>query len=243
MKIHGLNKTTLLDYPEHLACTVFTGHCNFACPFCHNGDLVLYPESQPEIPEEEFFSFLKKRSGVLEGVCITGGEPTLHKDLPEFIDRIRSMDLYVKLDSNGTNPAMLKELIDNDLINMAAMDIKSSKADYPLVAGKPGFDISPVEESVALLMEGHIPYEFRTTVVKELHNRQSFTDIADWIKGCSSYFLQTYVPEDRILINCLKDNSLREKYPEGFSAYNPEEMKEFADLLNSLGVNTKTRGI
>ena len=125
MEIHGFNKTTLLDFPEHVACTVFTGHCNMRCPFCHNGDLVLMPSSQPTVPEEEFFAFLNKRKNILEGVAITGGEPTLQKDLGEFIRKIKDLGLLVKLDSNGSNPSMIKELYEAGLIDMIAMDIKA----------------------------------------------------------------------------------------------------------------------
>ena len=135
MKIHGLNKTTLLDYPEHLACTVFTGHCNFRCPFCHNGELVLCPDSQGTISEDEFFAFLDSRLKRLEGVAITGGEPTVNADLKDFIKKIKERGLLVKLDSNGSSPKILKELIDEHLVDYVAMDIKTSLSDYPRVCG------------------------------------------------------------------------------------------------------------
>ena len=199
MEIHGLNKTTLLDYPEHVACTVFTGHCNMRCPYCQNADLVLYPESQPVLDEEEFFAFLKKRAFSLEGVCITGGEPTLQKDLKDFIKKIKERSLNVKLDTNGTNPALLKELIDEKLIDYAAIDIKSSKENYGRCMGIENYDTSAVEESVSILINGDLPYEFRTTVVKELMGREDFVSIGNWLKGAKQYFLQSYEESGRIL--------------------------------------------
>ncbi len=144
MEIHGFNKTTLLDYPGHVACTVFTGHCNMRCPFCHNGDLVLTPGSQPAISEEEFFSFLNKRKNILEGVAITGGEPTIQADLPEFIKRIKEFNLEVKLDSNGMRPEILRKLMDENLVDYFAMDIKSSKSGYAYATGIANFDLGPV---------------------------------------------------------------------------------------------------
>ena len=153
MEIHGLNKTTLLDYPEHVACTVFTGHCNFRCPFCHNGDLVLDPGNQPTISEEEFFSFLDKRSAMLDGVAITGGEPTLQKDLPDFISRVKSRGLLVKLDTNGARPDIMIDLIDQGLVDYVAMDIKASLPSYAKTVGLNSLDTSAVSESVAYLLK------------------------------------------------------------------------------------------
>ena len=242
MEIHGLNKTTLLDYPEHVACTVFTGHCNFRCPFCQNGDLVLNPSSQPCIPEEEFWSFLGKRRGMLEGVCITGGEPTLHKDLISFISRIKEQGLLVKLDTNGYRPEVLRELISRNLIDYVAMDLKSSKEGYASAAGLRIFDISAIEASVVLLMEGRIPYEFRTTVVKELHGMNDFASIAEWIIGCRAYYLQSYTESDSILQFALPAEE-RILNATSLTPYTPEELKSIVSLLNERGVPAKLRGI
>ncbi|MBE5884839.1 MAG: anaerobic ribonucleoside-triphosphate reductase activating protein [Lachnospiraceae bacterium] len=242
MQIHGLNKTTLLDYPEHVACTVFCGHCNFRCPFCQNADLVLNPSSQPCVSEDEFWNFLIKRKGMLEGVCITGGEPTLHSDLPDFIKRIKEQGLLVKLDTNGYRPDVLCKLMEENLIDYIAMDLKSSKEGYATSVGLKNFDLSAVETSVDLLLKGNIPYEFRTTVVKELHSKEDFLSIADWIKGCRAYFLQSYTesgsilqyvlpPEDRIL----NANTL--------TPYTPEELKAIISLLNEKDIPAKLRGI
>ena len=242
MKIHGLSKTTLLDYPSHLACTVFTGHCNMRCPFCQNGELVLCPDSEPGIPEEDFFSFLDSRKGRLEGVAITGGEPTVNADLVDFIKKIKERDLLVKLDSNGLRPNVLKYLIDNSLIDYAAMDIKSSKEGYPLASGIKNIDISAIEESVNILMSSSIEYEFRTTVMKELHTEKEFRSIAEWIKGCRAYYLQSYRHSETILSHMM-DDEFQSLYPKEFTPYKNEELKEICDLLISLGVNASLRGI
>lgn len=242
MIIHGLSKTTLLDYPEHLACTVFTGHCNFRCPFCQNGELVLCPDTEPVISENEFMEFLESRKNRLEGVAITGGEPTVNADLADFIRKIKDFGLNVKLDSNGSNPEVLKNLIDNSLVDYVAMDIKSSREDYSRACGLKQMNLAPIEESVKLLMNSGIKYEFRTTVCRELHSEKEFRQIAEWIKGCSDYYLQSYRSSETILADMM-DDSFKSLYPNSFSAYKPEELKEFCEMLNSLGVNTHLRGI
>ena len=243
MVIHGLNKTTLLDYPEHVACTVFTGHCNMRCPFCHNGELVLRPEGQPTVSEEEFFAFLEKRKKILEGVAITGGEPTIQADLEDFIDRIREFGLEVKLDSNGLKPGVLKRLIDGKKVDYVAMDIKSDREHYGWTAGISNLDLKSVEESVALLMENRVPYEFRTTVIKQFHNAEIFENIADWIGGCEKYFLQSYAGAHGILMDFLTEEE-KAGYPQVFEAYTPEEMKKFEELLIARGMKSvHVRGI
>ena len=242
MKIHGLSKTTLLDFPGHLACTVFTGHCNFRCPFCHNGELVLCPDSEPGIPEEDFFAFLESRKNRLEGVAITGGEPTVNADLVDFIKKIKERDLLVKLDSNGTRPDILKELIDSSLVDYIAMDIKSSKEGYPKACGLKSMDLSVIEESVNLLMNSGIEYEFRTTVMKELHSEKEFREIAEWIKGCSAYYLQSFRPAETLLGHMM-DDDFKASFPTVFTPYTNEELKGIRDMLISLGVNTTLRGI
>lgn len=242
MQIHRLNKTTLLDYPEHVACTVFCGHCNFRCPFCQNADLVLNPASQPYIPAEEFWSFLDKRKGMLEGVCITGGEPTLQTDLIDFISQIKARGLLVKLDTNGYRPDIIKILMDNQFVDYIAMDLKSSKEGYALSSGLANCNISAVETSVDLLMQGNIPYEFRTTVVKELHSMEDFASIAEWIKGCRAYFLQSYAESGSILQYALPSEA-RILQSASLTPYTPEELKTVSALLNNKGVPTKLRGI
>lgn len=230
MKIHGYSKLTLLDYPGTIGATLFTGGCNFRCPFCQNGGLVLSPEEEPIIPEEEIFAFLKKRQGLLEGVCITGGEPTLQPDLPEFITKIRALGYRIKLDTNGYRPRVLKQLIKEGLIDMAAMDIKSSKTQYHKVANIGNFDLSRIEESVDFLKENHIPYEFRTTIVKELHTTEVIEDIGQWLRGSQAYYLQEYKNSDQVIIP-------------GFTPCTKEEMINFQTILKKYIDRVEIRGI
>ena len=230
MSIHGLNKLTLLDYPGKLAATIFLGSCNFRCPFCHNGDLVLNPSSQPVIELEEVIRFLKKRQGILEGVCITGGEPTLYAGLEDLICAIRELGYAVKLDTNGYRPEVLKDLVSKGLLDMVAMDIKSDQDSYAQVAGRPELQMEKICESVDYLMEGHVPYEFRTTVVRELHNRETFEKIGQWIGGCQAYYLQNYKDSDAII-------------QPGFHGYGIEELTEFKDLLLEKIEKVEIRGI
>jgi len=236
MKIHGLNKLTLLDYPGHMACTVFAGHCNMRCPFCHNAPLVLFPDTQPQISQEDFFTFLKKRRGILEGVCITGGEPTLAPDLSQFIEKIRAFGYRIKLDTNGTNPDLLRHLVTKKQIDFVAMDIKSSLTHYAEVAGIPDFCTDTVRESADFLMRGEIPYEFRTTVVRELHNADVFLEIGDWLHGANAYYLQAFEKSDNLICRFLKTS-------ETFSAYSLDELKEFLPLLSPHFKQVALRGI
>ncbi len=191
MQIKGLQKTTLLDFPGKVACTVFTGGCNFRCPFCHNASLVMDPASAETLSEDRFFSFLSKRTGILDGVCITGGEPTLMPDLPDFCQRIKDMGFSLKLDTNGTRPALLRSLINEGLIDYVAMDVKNSMDAYAETCGLPTFP-EGVEESIDLLLDGVIPYEFRTTVVRELHTPERIDRLARRITGAKQYFLQLF---------------------------------------------------
>lgn len=199
MKIHGFQKTTLLDYPGHLAATIFFGGCNFLCPYCHNGSLVLCPDNLPLIPKDEVLNTLKKRRGILEGVCITGGEPTLAAGLTDFIAEIKELGFLVKLDTNGSNPARLKELVLSGLIDYVAMDIKNSRNKYVKTIGKDSYSTEKIAESVDFLLTDKVSYEFRTTVTKELHTPADFLAIGEWIKGAKAYYLQSYkVSEDVI---------------------------------------------
>ncbi|WP_029233158.1 anaerobic ribonucleoside-triphosphate reductase activating protein [Butyrivibrio sp. VCB2006] len=197
MKIHGLQKMTLLDYPGLVACTVFLGGCDFRCQFCHNYELV-DGSAEPVMEEEEFYSFLSKRVGVLDGVCVTGGEPCLRPELPEFIRRIKDMGFKVKLDTNGGHPDMVKELLDAGLIDYVAMDIKNSPDKYAMTIGCEFFNLNPINRTVSLLLENRIDYEFRTTVVEQYHAETDFHEIGKWISGAKNYFLQQYVPRDTV---------------------------------------------
>lgn len=197
MRLGGLQKMTLLDFPGRVACTVFTQGCNFRCPFCHNTPLVTGTED-PDYPSELFFSFLEKRRGLLDGVAITGGEPLLHADIADFIRRIRSYGHAVKLDTNGAFPERLKELLDEGLVDYVAMDIKNAPEKYEQTAGVSGI-LPKVRQSVALLMENRVPYEFRTTTVDELHTPEDFTEIGKWLQGTKHYFIQSFVDSGNIL--------------------------------------------
>ena len=192
MRISGLQKLTLLDFPGHTACTVFTGGCNYRCPFCHNAELVLRPGEQPEIPEEEFFALLRKRKGLLDGVAVTGGEPTLQPDLPEFLARIRELGYAVKLDTNGTRPDLVKDLVGRDLVQYIAMDIKNAPERYAQTAGVEDPRLEAVRETAAFLLEGRVPYEFRTTVVKELHRPEDLEAVGRWLAGAKHYYIQCF---------------------------------------------------
>lgn len=199
MQIHGFNKTTLLDYPKHLAATIFLGHCNFRCPFCHNSSLVLSPDSMPTLPASEVLDTLKSRSGILEGVCITGGEPTLSKDLPEFIQAIKDIGLKVKLDTNGSNPNMLQYLLSRELLDYIAMDIKNSRDRYAETIGLPHYSLDTIDSSILLIQNSGIPYEFRTTVVQEFHSQEDILSIGQWLEGSMAYYLQMFLDSGDIL--------------------------------------------
>ena len=189
----GLQKLTLLDFPGKLACTVFTGGCNFRCPFCHNASLVIPSKLGAAMPTDEFFAFLEKRRGMLSGVCVSGGEPTLMFDLEEFISRIKSMGYLVKLDTNGSRPAVLKDLVAKGLVDYVAMDIKNSPDSYPKTVGVEGFDVSPILESAAFLMSGAVDFEFRTTLVAGHHTEREIRLIGEWLTGAPRYYLQNFV--------------------------------------------------
>ena len=245
MILHGLNKLTLLDYPGHLACTAFTATCNFRCPFCHNGSLVLYPSSCENITEEQFFTFLDDRKKRLEGVCITGGEPTLQPDLIPFIRKIKEKGFLVKLDTNGYKPNILATLLSENLLDMVAIDIKNSKEYYAKTCGIPEnfFHISHIEESISLLLHSNIAYEFRTTIVKELHDETAILNIGLWLKELSvkykkqehvtfPYFLQSFKSSDYLICGT----------QDMFHSYTKQELEQFASILRDYIPNTKLRG-
>jgi len=230
MIIKGLQKLTLLDFPEKMACTVFTYGCNFRCPFCHNASLVLSDRAFEEcIDEEEFFAFLEARKGRLEGVCVTGGEPTLMPDLEEFIRRIKNLGFAVKLDTNGYRPQVLRSLIEKGLLDYVAMDIKNSPDSYGKTVGIENFDVSPILESAALLMEGKVPFEFRTTVVRQLHTSEDFEKIGLWLKGSEKYFLQGF--EDSGDLIC-----------DGLDGYDKNELTDLLNVLKRNIPNAQIRG-
>ena len=228
MKIKGLQKLTLLDYPGRLAATVFLGGCNMRCPFCHNASLVVRPDNT-EITEDELFTFLESRRGKLSGVCVTGGEPTLNRELPSFISKIRALGYSVKLDTNGTHPEMLESLIRDGLVDYVAMDIKTSIENYGRVSGIPDLDTSKIERSIDLLLSGTVPYEFRTTVVRELHTASDFEAIGRRIEGARAYFLQSF-----------KDSG--DLIEDGFSSYSEAEISALLDIVKVYIPNAQIRG-
>ena len=230
MIIQGLQKTSLLDYPTKVAATIFFGGCNFRCPFCHNMDLVLHPEHGLSLTEEDVLSFLRSRQGILDGVCITGGEPTLQKDLPLFIEKIKQLGFCVKLDTNGTNPAMLQMLIDAGLLDYVAMDIKAAPQDYAKVCNVSNPELPLIEQSISLLLAGKIPYEFRTTIVREYHNEESMKQIGEWIRGAGAYFLQSFKDSDFV-----PDHDLH--------ACEKETLLTFQEILNPYVQSVELRGI
>ena len=217
MIIKGLQNTTLLDFPGRVACTVFTGGCNLRCPFCHNASLVLSPADTPDISEEQFFSFLSKRKGILDGVCVTGGEPLLQKDIVPFLERIHSLGFAVKLDTNGSFPERLAEIVSLGLVDYIAMDIKNADNKYALTAGIKEYTDS-FSQSIDIIMNCGVPYEFRTTVVKELHTNEDILNIAKRISGAERYYLQAF-----------KDSG--DLIDASFSAHSEEAMR---DMLNTV---------
>jgi len=229
MRLGGLQKMTLLDFPGRVACTAFTVGCNFRCPFCHNSSLVVSPEV-PELSQDDFFAFLKKRQGLLDGVAITGGEPLLHPDMPAFLRRIRSMGYAVKLDTNGAFPDRLQAILEEGLADYVAMDVKAGPDNYPRVTGLPGLDLSPIRESVSLLLQRKTDYEFRTTVVAELHTPADFQTIGPWVQGARRYFLQAFTDRDSVPFG-------------GLHAPDRETLLAYADILRPFVEKVSLRGI
>ncbi|MBQ9911017.1 MAG: anaerobic ribonucleoside-triphosphate reductase activating protein [Lachnospiraceae bacterium] len=199
MKLCGLQKMTLLDYPGKVACTVFTGGCDLRCPFCHNALLVTELDEAEEIGEEKLFSLLNKRKGILDGVAVTGGEPLLQPDIIPFLEKIKALGYAVKLDHNGTRPALLKEIIDRKLVDYVAVDVKNCREKYGITAGVPDIALEPFEKTVDLLLSGNVPYEFRTTIVREFHDVEDIGKIGQWITGAENYFLQNFVDSGNLI--------------------------------------------
>ena len=229
MVINGMQKLTLLDFPEHVACTVFLAGCDLRCPFCHNASLVTgAPEAV--MSEEKFFSFLDKRRGVLDGVAITGGEPLLRHDIKEFALKIKERGFAVKLDTNGTHPDALADIIGAGAVDYVAMDIKNSPAKYAVTTGAEDIDLEAVRRSVGILLSGKVGYEFRTTVVHELHTADDIREIGRMIKGAGRYFLQQFRDSGEILGGT-------------FTSPAKEEMQEMADAVRPFVPSVALRGV
>lgn len=229
MIIHGFNKTTLLDYPGRLACSVFTGNCNFRCVFCQNSSLVLEPEKEPVISDREVLEHIKKRKHILQGVCVSGGEPTLDPGLREFLTAIKETGLPLKLDTNGYEPEILRALINDGLIDMVAMDIKSDLDGYAEIAGLDRFDPERIKESAKLLMESGIEYEFRTTVVKEYFTVKTAHGIGEWLKGAKALYLQDFRDSDGVMVP-------------GLHGWDREHLIQFRDILRKYIEKVEIRG-
>jgi len=231
MRISGLQKLTLLDYPGHVACTVFTAGCNFRCSFCHNASLVLPDRiGANELSEEFILSFLKKRQGTLDGVAITGGEPLLYADMPQLLRRIKELGYLVKLDTNGSNPGLLKEICAEGLADRIAMDIKNAPYAYADTAGC-AVDMSEIEESKNFLLSGTVEYEFRTTVVKGIHTAERLLDAAKWIEGAREYYLQQFRDSGELIS------------AEGLSAFDKDEMYALAKIIRPIVPAVAVRGV
>ena len=228
MNIHGLQKMTLLDFPGAVACTVFLGGCDFRCPYCHNAEL-LDPNFPPLMDETELLAFLKKRQGLLDGVCITGGEPLLRQELPTLLGEIRALGYKIKLDTNGAHPAQLRRILDAGLADYVAMDIKNSPERYAETIGRAQFDVAPIRESVRLLMAGDTDYEFRTTVVAELHGEEDIRAIGRWIAGARRCFLQPFTDRETVPLA-------------GLSAPTQAQLDRFLAIAREFVPETQLRG-
>ena len=230
MDIQGLQKVTLLDFPGRVACTVFLAGCNFRCPFCHNASLVTHVDPDRNIPREKVTAFLKKRRGVLDGVCITGGEPLLAPELGDLIREIKNMGYEVKLDTNGSNAERLKTLTASGMIDYVAMDIKNAPGKYGMTIGIDGYDMSNIFRSVEYLMSGKVPFEFRTTVVREFHKREDFEEIGRWLKGAPRYYLQGFVDSGDVI-------------QPGLRAYTKEIMDQALEIVRKYSPQAELRGV
>lgn len=229
MKISGIQKLTLLDFPGKVACTVFTPGCNLRCPFCHNATLVF--SCTDEIGEESVLSFLKKRVGVLDGVCVTGGEPLLHAELPDFLKRVKDLGYRVKLDTNGSFPERLEALVREKLADRVAMDIKNGPSRYAETVGLRNLDLSAVTASKDFLLSDAVDYEFRTTVVRGLHTEESLLEAADWIQGAKQWFLQQFKDSGNLI------------HGEGLSAFSEDEMRRLLETVQKTNPAAQLRGI
>ncbi|SKB56471.1 pyruvate formate lyase activating enzyme [Lachnospiraceae bacterium] len=229
MIIHGFNKTTLLDYPGKLACSVFTGNCNFRCVFCQNASLVLEPENEPVISDREVLDIIEKRKNILQGVCISGGEPTLDPGLRDFIIKVREIGLPVKLDTNGYMPDVLEGLLRDGLLDMVAMDIKSDLEGYAEIAGLDHFDRERVQKSVDIIINSGVEYEFRTTVVKEYFTEKTAVGIGEWLNGAKALYLQAFRDSDDVMV-------------QGLHGYDSEDLLRFRDILRRYIEKVEIRG-
>lgn len=230
MNIQGLQKLTLLDYPEKVACTIFTAGCNFRCPFCHNASLVTHVDPHNEIQKEEVLGFLRKRQGILDGMCISGGEPLLQPDIEEFLVEVKNIGYAIKLDTNGSNAVLLRRLVEQGLVDYVAMDIKNAPEKYGETIGIKGYHLENILQSVDFLLSGAVPYEFRTTVVRELHKREDFAAIGRWIRGAERYYLQGFVDSGDLI-------------QPGLRGYTKDIMEQALQIVRRNVPNAELRGV
>ena len=230
MDFAGMQSLTLLDFPGKVACILFVRGCNLRCPFCHNASLVR-PGAENAILDADVLSFLKKRQGLLDGVVISGGEPLMYPELLPFLHKVRALGYAIKVDTNGTNPALLKKLVEENLADYVAMDLKNSPAFYSATCGLPKAPIGAIDQSREYLMTGAVDYEFRTTVVKGLHTKESIAELSCRIAGAKRYFLQGFKDSGDLLS------------PENLSAFSAEEMAEFLETAKIHIPNAMLRGI
>jgi len=226
----GINKLTLLDYPDKTACILFTLGCNFKCPFCQNTSLVCPTERPQSIDASEVLAFLKKRQGLLDGVCISGGEPLMHDELGAFIAEVKALGFLVKLDTNGAYPQKLKDLVASGLIDYVAMDIKNTPEKYAWTIDVPGYDFATIRESVDFLLSGTVDYEFRTTVVREYHTCDDLLSIAEWIRGTDKYYLQKFIDSGDTI-------------QKGLHGYSDAEMQKLLCKAQAILPATQLRGV
>lgn len=230
MVFHGFQKMTMLDFPGYVACTVFTPGCNFRCPFCHNSLLVTRMNDSEVYTEEDILSYLRKRQGVIDGICISGGEPLMHDDIFDFVKKVKELGFLVKIDTNGSFPEKLEKLIASGYIDYVAMDIKNCPEKYGQTVAISDFDFSPVRKSVKLLLQGKVAYEFRTTVVKEFHTPQDMVEIGKLINGADKYFLQHFIESEGNI-------------QQGLTPLCKEEMENLRNSVSGFVKNAELRGI
>lgn len=230
MKFYGLQKLTLLDYPDKVAATVFTGGCPWRCPFCHNSDLVFLPEGMETISSDEVLEYLKKRADVLDGICISGGEPLMHRDLERFIRECKKLELSVKLDTCGCYPAHLKSLVEKKLVDYVAMDVKNSPDRYAETIGLSKAPLAKIEESINFLRQEMIPYEFRCTVVSEFHQEKDIHELGEWLSGSPLCYLQKFVDSGKTI-------------RQGLHACSDEKMKNYQKILMEYITKVELRGV
>lgn len=226
----GLQKLSMVDFPGRLAATVFTGGCNLRCPFCHNALLVTRLDETPSLSEDEILAFLSTRKTLLDGVVLTGGEPLLHPDAAEFLRKVRKLGFPVKVDTNGCFPDALAAILEEGLVDYVAMDIKNSLEKYPETCGLSNMDTAPVEASVRLLRASGVDFEFRTTAVRELHTAADFLAIARWLEGAPRYYIQNFVDTGNLISS-------------GFHGFTPQELQDFAALVQPFSGSVELRGV